>query len=116
MELACVVIGGALGSISRFWLGKWLNDRFAKVVPVGTWFINLIGAILLGWVVAAVQSPMWMVLLADGFLGAFTTFSTFMQETYRILVEGKHRPAWFYLTGTVLTGILGFVLGHFLGA
>ena len=115
MELACVAIGGACGSLLRFIVGKWLNERHARIIPIGTWFVNLSGAILLGVVVSAVHSPIWTVLLADGFLGAFTTFSTFMQETFHLLVEKERKPAWIYLIGSILTGLFGFALGHLLG-
>lgn len=111
MNLVCIGVGGAAGSLVRFHLGKVLNERYAKYIPVGTLVINISGAFLLGIVVTAVKTESWQLLLADGFLGAYTTFSTFMYEGFMLFNEGERRNALGYLGGSIIIGLLGFGLG-----
>lgn len=116
INLVYVGVGGAAGSLVRFHLGKVLNERYAKYIPVGTLVINITGAFLLGIVVTSVKTESWQLLFVDGFLGAYTTFSTFLYEGFMLFNEGEKRNALGYLGGSILIGVLGFGLGTTVGA
>lgn len=111
MELVFVALGGAAGSIVRFRVGKVLNERYSKIVPVGTFIVNISGAILLGLVVTVVKTKSLGLLMTDGFLGAFTTFSTFLYEGYMLYQAGEKRHMLAYFGGSLAGGVLGFGLG-----
>lgn len=115
MTLVYVGLGGALGSLTRFHMGKFINERYARHIPLGTLVINITGAILLGYVVTVGKSQSIQLFLADGFLGAYTTFSTFMYEGYTLIQEGEQKNAIKYLLFSIFIGIVGFYLGTKLG-
>lgn len=87
-----VALGGAAGASGRFWLSAWLNDWNRSAFPLGTFAVNSIGSFLFGLMFVvimsgtAVREPMRLLVLV-GFMGAFTTFSTFSFETVRLLEE-----------------------------
>lgn len=114
IELIFVGIGGAFGSLFRFHLGNWVNQKYAKHSSLGTLIINVSGAFLLGVVVTMGSSHSYQLLFADGFLGAYTTFSTFMYETFTLTQDGAHHHAFRYIIGSVVFGVLGFGLGVYL--
>ncbi len=94
-KIAWVAVGGALGAIARFLVVDWAYRSFDQGYPWGTTIANLVGSLLFGllWALAEQSSGMsqaWRLLLMTGFLGAFTTFSTFMFETTRLF--GGERP------------------------
>jgi fluoride exporter len=115
MDVIYVALGGAAGSIVRFQAGKALNERYARYVPVGTFLVNITGAFLLGLVTTSVKSKSWQLLVADGFLGAYTTFSTFLYEGYMLYQAGEKKRMALYLAGSLAAGVLGFGLGALLG-
>lgn len=114
LEIFLVGIGGAAGSFARFHLGKYINEKHNNNRLVGTFIINVTGAFLLGIVTFGVKSEAYTLLLADGFLGAYTTFSAFMYEGYGLTQEGKTIGAVKYFAATLLTGLIGFAAGVFL--
>ncbi|MCX7951401.1 MAG: fluoride efflux transporter CrcB, partial [Clostridiales bacterium] len=77
MQYLLVGIGGALGSLVRYNLGKIISSKFKNIFPVSIFIINITGAMLLGLVSSIGVKNNLYLLLADGFLGAYTTFSTF---------------------------------------
>jgi len=84
--------GGALGSMLRYFLGGTLLSRVASPFPTATFVINMSGSFALGFFLPlaagrAHQSPAWRLAFAVGFLGAYTTFSTFEYETQRLAEE-----------------------------
>lgn len=111
MGYLLVGIGGIFGSITRFVLGKYISERSKTVFPRGTFIINITGAFLLGIVTAFQNYTNAYLLLGDGFLGAYTTFSTFMYEGFNLFQEEEKLNALKYVLGSLLLGILGFVLG-----
>jgi CrcB protein len=115
MDMVFVALGGAAGSIARFQAGKTLNERYARNVPFGTFLVNITGAFLLGLVVTTVKAKSWELLIADGFLGAYTTFSTFLYEGYTLYRADDKKKMVTYLGGSLLAGVLGFGLGVLLG-
>lgn len=110
-----VGIGGIFGAISRFLLGKWITGKTSAVFPFGTWIINISGSFVLGLLVVLHVSdviPYWSWLLfGTGFLGAYTTFSTFGYETIQMLQKKDTRRAVIYVSSSVVLGILFATIG-----
>lgn len=111
MNLILLGLGGALGSITRFRLGNIISQKVNTSFPIGTFLINITGALLLGLVSGIhIEGNMYL-LLADGFLGAYTTFSTFMYEGVNMFQESEKKNAFYYVLGTLILGIIGYVIG-----
>lgn len=111
MDLVFVGIGGALGSLARYQLGKVITEKTNTRFPTGTFIINITGAILLGIVSSLDTSRNVYLLLGDGFLGAYTTFSTFMYEGFNLFQENRKMNAFVYIPGSLILGVIGYVLG-----
>lgn len=111
MELILVAFGGALGSLSRYTIGRMISVRTRSSFPLGTLVINVTGAILLGIVSSMGLSGNHYALLGDGFLGAYTTFSTFMYEGFHLFQDNEKLNASVYIIGSFVLGILGFMAG-----
>jgi fluoride exporter len=93
MTVAMVLLGGAIGAPLRYLTDLFVQSRRDSVLPWGTFIVNVVGSLILG-VAAALASgvtlPAWVLpLVATGFCGALTTFSTFGYETIRLLEEGS---------------------------
>ena len=121
---AAVGAGAACGAGLRWGLGVWLNPVFA-LVPLGTLAANLLGGLLMGVALAAVQawptlSPALKLLLTTGLLGGLTTFSTFSAEAFHLLQRGA--IGWLgahlavHVVGSVLMTWAGFTLFNALRA
>src|SRR3954468_22055589 len=111
-----VAAGGALGSLSRYTLDRLIERRVVAVFPWSTFTINVTGCLLVGAVIAALvdrhHTPEWLrVGLVMGFLGGYTTFSTFGQETYELLRGGHAGVGVVYAVGSVTAGVLAVALG-----
>lgn len=111
MEIIIAGIGGILGSIARFSTGNLISKKFKGIFPVGTFIINISGAFLLGILSTLHTEKNIYVFLADGFLGAYTTFSTFMSENFSLFEAGKRKNAALYIILSLILGISGFILG-----
>ena len=115
-----VAIGGALGALARYGLGGLIGTLTLRTAwagfPLGTLFINVLGSFALGLVVTlfarGLVSLEWQRALGVGFLGAFTTFSTFAVDADWLLGRGAWGSAGAYLLGNVLLGLLAAVLGR----
>ncbi len=112
MDLLLVGIGGCLGSIARFQTGKIISKKTRVTFPLGTFIINLTGAVLLGIVTGMDAGNHAYRLLGDGFLGAFTTFSTFMYEGFNLFKKNEKLNAFIYILSSLLLGILGYLAGY----
>lgn len=110
METLCVIVGGALGSTTRYYLGKRFASRHQHI-PVGTFIINVSGAFLLGVVTGFDISALLYGLFAEGFLGAYTTFSTFMFEDFVLLQNNRILSAVVYVLATLVLSFLAFYGG-----
>ncbi len=111
MDLLLVGAGGALGSLARYRIGRMIADRADPGFPVHTLAINFAGAFLLGALNGIGSQGTAALFAADGFLGAFTTFSTFMYEGFQLFKENEKKNAIVYITGTMILGILGYLAG-----
>lgn len=115
MMYILVGLGGACGSIARFALGKFISEHSKTVFPTGTFIINIMGALMLGVVVTFQNYSNVYMLLGNGFLGAFTTFSTFMYEGFNLFHGKEKLGAFKYILGSLVVGILGFFIGTKIG-
>jgi CrcB protein len=117
---ALVAIFGAAGAVSRYALDGWVSDLTHGQFPWGTFVVNLLGAFALGIVVALtterlILSSDWRVALGIGYLGAFTTFSTYAYETVRLAEDGAVGLALFNSVGMLALGLIAAVLGLAVG-
>ena len=106
-----VATGGALGALSRYWLGAMMAARYDGAWPLGTLLANLLGAFAIGLVFSLVYErgvldERFTPLLIAGFLGGLTTFSTFSLETLSLLQRGEIALALAYSLGSVILCVL----------
>lgn len=111
-----VALGGALGSVSRFLMGPALQRAFNATFPVGTLIINILGSLVLGFVMRlAIEgvsvTPEARAFIAVGFCGGFTTFSTFSYEAIRLLEDGEGWRAAAYIVASVMLSLLAAFVG-----
>lgn len=111
MDLIFVGIGGALGSLVRYMLGKIIARKSKSAYPISTFTINVSGAILLGLLTGLNADENLYLLMGDGFSGAYTTFSTFMYEGFNSFMGNKKLNALVYILATLLLGIIGYAAG-----
>jgi len=111
MEYFLVASGGAAGSLIRFLIGRRISEKAKTEFPWGTFQINITGAILLGLVFSLGVKENLYTLFGDGFLGAYTTFSTFMYEGFNLFEDNEKMNALIYIAGSLILGIIGFILG-----
>jgi CrcB protein len=114
--LGLLAAGGAAGAVARHLLSGWLARPGREWIPWGTLAVNLSGCLLLGVVLATLDRRLpddraWRLLLAVGFLGAFTTFSTFAWELHGMLGEGAAGRALAYAGGSLLLGLAAVAAG-----
>jgi fluoride exporter len=115
-----VGIGGFLGSVLRFWLGSFIGGRLGARFPYGTFVINVTGSFLVGMTVTVLAtkahwSPNWRYLIPIGFIGGYTTFSTFEFETLRLAQDGQMLMAILNVTLSVVVGFVGVWAGAVAG-
>jgi len=104
-------IGGAAGSVARYGIGREAAKRSKTTFPYGTLLVNVAGAFLLGIVSSIHGSDNVYILLGDGFLGAFTTFSTFMFEGVTLIRGNERLNAIVYIGVSLILGVSGYILG-----
>jgi len=114
-NISLVAIGGFLGAMSRFGVSNFIKSTFPSVFPIATLTVNLLGSFLLGLCIGAGLDNSWRLLLGTGFLGAFTTFSTFKLENVQLREKGKWNTIILYLTVSYTFGILLAFFGMKLG-
>ncbi|MBS1781979.1 MAG: fluoride efflux transporter CrcB [Bacteroidetes bacterium] len=110
-----VGVGGATGSMLRFAIGLFFQRYFQHSFPLSTLFINLLGCLLIGFLFGLADKQAWMqgnilLLLATGFCGGFTTFSTFALENVGLIQQTQFLSATFY---TLMSVVLGLALCRF---
>ncbi len=112
---ALIIPAGAAGAFARYEAGGLMGERLGLRAPLGVLAINLLGAFLLSLLVGAHPSDVAVIALGTGFLGSFTTFSTWMLETDALAVAGRWNSVLLNIVGPVLGGLVlpaaGFAAG-----
>jgi len=110
-HLLVIALGGGAGALSRYGLSKIINQAANTIFPAGTLFVNLAGSFLIGFCfhlfdVTIIPSDIRS-FITIGFLGAFTTFSTYSLETMNLIRDGEIKMG---LLNVVMNNIFGFIL------
>lgn len=116
MQILSIALGGALGAVSRYCLGNFISRIVGSALPYGTFVINIIGCFFMGLLMTIIlernmMSQAWRLFLCVGFLGGFTTFSSFGYETLMLLQEGRYIAGLGYIGGSVILGLMSAALG-----
>ena len=116
MNLMMIALGGALGAVSRFLLGNAVGKAIGSALPYGTFVINVIGCFAMGLLMTLIVDremlpAAWRLFLCVGFLGGFTTFSSFGYEALMMLTEGRLLAVLAYVGGSVALGLVAAGLG-----
>ena len=119
ISIVGIALAGSLGALSRYLLGRFIAERVGAEFPFGTLLINVTGAFVIGLLFALTArkllSPAWQTVLATGFLGGYTTFSTRSWEGVQLARGGSSRLSLLYFGGNLLSGLLATALGLTLG-
>ncbi len=105
-----IAIGGALGSIARYWVGSVVANRLGTRFPYGTFVINITACVIIGFSLTFLAkrvdlSPAWRFLVPVGFIGAYSTFSTYEWETLSTLRAGAFFLAALYAVSSLILGL-----------
>jgi CrcB protein len=111
-----VMLGGAVGTLGRYVVGTAIMSRVGGRFPLGTVFINITGSFLIGFIMTMLTerlnpSPNWRLLLVVGFLGGYTTFSSFEWETLSLVRDGARWLGLLNVAGSVVLGYIAVWLG-----
>jgi CrcB protein len=114
-----VLIGGGAGALARYMAASAIMARFGGKFPLGTLVINVTGSFLIGFLMTILTGrlqldPRWRLLLVVGFLGGYTTFSSFEWETYTTVREGQLWAGMLNVVSSVMLGYVAVWLGSML--
>ncbi len=112
-------LGGFFGAVSRYIVALWIGQRWGRIFPLGTFVINISGSFLIGLLMSLftekfMVNPQIRLFLVIGFLGAFTTFSTFEYETGTLVKDGEWSIALANVVFSVLAGFVALKFGEFI--
>ena len=105
-----IALGGALGSIARYWVGSTVSGRLGARFPYGTLVINMTACVMIGFVLTFLSrrvelNATWRYLVPVGFIGAYSTFSTYEWETLSSMRSGAIALAALYAVGSLVLGL-----------
>ena len=113
-----IAVGGAIGSVGRYYASRVIMELSGGIFPLGTMFVNVSGAIVIGFVAALSApesrffvSPQARLFFMTGVCGGYTTFSTFSLETVALIGDGQWLAASLNATGSVLLCLAAVWLG-----
>lgn len=115
--MLAVVVAGGLGALMRYAVSGWVHRIFGPSFPTGTLVVNIVGCFLIGVLFRLAETgapwpPEWRAAVFVGFLGAFTTFSTFGYETLALLRDSEFGLALLNIGLQLLVGLAAVWLGH----
>ena len=116
MEYLWIGIGGFAGVNARYIVGRWAGNRYGAAFPYGTFLINVTGAFVIGVVMTLlterfVADPRWRLLIVVGFLGGYTTFSSYAYEAIMLIDQGEWGRSLLYVVGSNVLGLLACLAG-----
>jgi CrcB protein len=119
MNYIIIFAGGGVGASSRYALATWIGQRWGRSFPLGTFLINVSGSFLIGLLMTLMaerftENPAWRLLLVVGFLGGYTTFSSFEYETGKLATDGEFLYAVLNVFLSVTAGFIALKLGEVL--
>jgi CrcB protein len=105
-----IAFGGALGSMARYWVGSTIANRMGTKFPYGTFVINITACVVIGFSLSflakrADLNPAWRFLVPVGFIGAYSTFSTYEWETLSTIRSGAFLLSALYAVGSLVLGL-----------
>lgn len=115
-----ISLGAIAGALCRYYLSLWFVQRFGTYFPYGTLFVNITGSFLMGVFITLtfervlMLSPEVILLISVGFLGSYTTFSSYELDSIKLINQGKIIAMGLYWLGSPLLGLLGIQLGVWL--
>ncbi len=109
--------GGFFGAIARYLVGLWISQKWGRSFPFGTFVVNVSGSFLIGFLMSLfaerlMLNPQWRMFFIIGFLGAYTTFSTFEYETGALVRDGEWLVASMNVVLSVVAGFAALKLGE----
>jgi len=114
-EILLVGTGGFIGASLRYIISSWFSQFSKFTFPLGTFFINILGCMLIGIFVGLKLDNIFRVSLekfiAIGLIGGFTTFSTFGLESFELLKAGQYKITVLYMIGSIVIGLIAIGLG-----
>lgn len=119
-QFLLISLGAIAGANARYWVGDWVAQRVGASFPYGTLVVNLTGTLLLGiFITLATErflwDPRWRILVAIGFCGSYTTFSSYTYESMNLILTGQTASGLLNLFGSAILGALVMTAGIFVG-
>lgn len=114
-QTIAIALGGSAGAVLRYWMSVWLSRSLGSYLPWATLSINVLGSALMGLLFVLINEKLdlsdeWRLIVLVGFLGSFTTFSTFSLETVNLLQHGRYVAAISYIGLSVLLCVVACLL------
>ena len=117
-DVMWVGLGGGIGSLFRWWLGKMVGERYRGNFPLGTFLINVSGAFVIGYL-STLFAVHWQDRLGSllnagiitGVLGGYTTFSSMQLDAAKLSISGRRGEAFFYVASSVAAGLFAAACG-----
>lgn len=120
INFVAIALGGALGAVGRFVSSQWIYSLLGRSFPYGTLFVNFVGSFIMGFLAIVlierlIAGPELRAFLLIGFLGSFTTFSTFSLETVNLFSGGESFKAFVNMFASLFVCVSACWLGMILG-
>lgn len=116
LKVVAVAVGGSIGAVTRYLVSTWAAERFGADFPYGTLIVNIVGCFIIGaFLTIATErfiiNPYWRLIVAVGFVGGLTTFSSFSYETFKLMEDGSITLVMYNIMGNFVLGFLATWLG-----
>lgn len=111
-KIVLIGLAGLIGTLARYWLSGWADSRWGSIFPIGTMIVNLLGCLAIGFLLHATEEkylidPAVRAAVLVGFLGGFTTFSSFAVQSFNLLHDGE---IFFAGANIVVSNVAGLIL------